>query len=76
MPVEGIIDLDSEISRINKEVSKIDEDLKFIEKKLNNKKFIERAPKEIVEKEKNKFKELSDNKSRMLEVLNRLSQIK
>jgi valyl-tRNA synthetase len=76
VPVEGIIDLDSEISRMNREVSKIDVDLKFIEDKLNNKKFIERAPKEIVEKEKNKFKELSDNKSRMLEVLNRLSQIK
>lgn len=76
VPVEGIIDLDSEISRINREVSKIDVDLKFIEDKLNNKKFIERAPKEIVEKEKNKFKEFSDNKSRMLEVLNRLSQIK
>ena len=75
VPVEGIIDLDSEISRINREVSKIDVDLKFIEDKLNNKKFIERAPKEIVEKEKNKFKEFSDNKSRMLEVLKRLSEI-
>jgi valyl-tRNA synthetase len=76
VPVEGIIDLDSEITRISKEVAKIDEDLKVVERKINNKKFIERAPKDIVEKEKSKFKELTDNKSRMLEILNRLSEIK
>ncbi len=74
--MEGIIDIEGEIARMQKEIQKIDKDLLVIEKKLNNKNFTERAPEEIVEKEKGKFKELSDNKSRVLDVLNRLSSIK
>ncbi|NIP38224.1 MAG: valine--tRNA ligase [Candidatus Dadabacteria bacterium] len=75
VPVEGLIDIDSEISKMNKEIEKIDKDLGVIEKKLNNKKFIDRAPADIVEKEKGKFSELSDKKSRITENIARLSQL-
>lgn len=75
VPVEGVIDLDKEIKRINNDLAKIEKDLKTTENKLNNSNFLERAPVDIVDKEKAKFDELSSKKSRIIEVLNRLNEI-
>ena len=76
MPEEGLVDIDNEISRMNKEIEKIDKDLVVIENKLSNKKFIERAPKEIVDKEKGKLIELTDKKAVIKENIDRLSEKK
>ena len=76
VPEEGLVDIDNEISRMNKEIEKIDKDLVVIENKLSNKKFIERAPKEIVDKEKGKLIELTDKKAVIKENIDRLSEKK
>ncbi|MBI5075069.1 MAG: valine--tRNA ligase [Nitrospirae bacterium] len=55
VPLEGLLDLDLEIERINKEMEKLDETASFLGKKLNNEDFVKRAPKEIVAKEKEKY---------------------
>ena len=54
VPLKGIIDLDVERARIEKEISRLEGALKGVEKKLSNEKFVNNAPKEIVEKEQNK----------------------
>ena len=44
-----------------KKKSKYSKDLEIISKKLDNKSFVERAPKHIVEQEKNTYNELKNN---------------
>jgi valyl-tRNA synthetase len=55
IPIEGILDVQSEIQRLEKDSEKIEESLKFINKKLLNEDFLKRAPKEVVEKERGKY---------------------
>ena len=54
IPLEGEVDLESEIKRLKKE---LDYNIKFlnsVENKLKNKSFVDNAPKDIIEKEKKK----------------------
>lgn len=55
IPLEGIIDLDVERNRIQKEIDRVSQMLEGVGKKLSNQSFIEKAPKEIVENEKKKL---------------------
>ncbi len=54
VPLEGLVDVDKELQKIAKEKEKAQKELKRIEGKLSNKNFLEKAPTEIVEKEKEK----------------------
>lgn len=57
--LRNTIDLEKEISRLKKEEKKIREKMALIEKKLNNPQFLERAPLEIIEKEREEMNKLS-----------------
>jgi len=52
VPLEGVIDLAVERERIGKELSRLKGAMIGVEKKLSNEKFVNNAPKEVVEKEK------------------------
>lgn len=52
IPLGGMIDLDAERERLNKSLAKAESEVAKIESKLNNKRFIENAPKDVVEKDK------------------------
>jgi valyl-tRNA synthetase len=54
VPMAGLIDVEAETARLNKEIEKLEKDLIRIEGKLNNPKFIDKAPADVVLKEKNK----------------------
>jgi valyl-tRNA synthetase len=58
IPMAGLIDKEAELVRLNKEIHKIRKDLPRIEGKLNNAHFIERAPQDVVDKEKAKLTNL------------------
>lgn len=75
LPVEGLIDVEKETEKIKREISKVSKDVELSQKKLSNPDFLERAPEEVVEKEKEKFEELSLKKQKMEEVLEKLSEI-
>jgi valyl-tRNA synthetase len=55
IPLEDLIDIDVEKKRLEKEIQRFQEMLAETEKKLSNENFISRAPKEIVEKERQKY---------------------
>jgi len=55
VPLAGLIDIDAERARIKKELGKTAKEIAFVEGKLNNKKFIERAPADVVEKERERL---------------------
>ena len=55
IPMAGLIDKQAELARLQKEILKIQQELPRIEGKLNNPNFTERAPAEVVEKERAKL---------------------
>ncbi len=58
IPLEDLIDINQEILRQKKKIEKLESELKSILARLNNKKFIESAPFDVVEKTKTKKEEL------------------
>jgi valyl-tRNA synthetase len=54
LPLKGVIDLSAEKARLTKEVAKAEADIKRVDAKLSNDKFVANAPEEIVEEEKEK----------------------
>ncbi len=70
--LDGLIDLEAEKARINKQLGKLEGELKRITGKLNNKKFVDNAPEQVVAKEKEKFEEVSTKVNKMKEMLDNL----
>ena len=66
IPLAGLIDPEEELSRLQKELSDVENDIKIISLKLSNDKFVARAPATVVDKEKAKVAE-AENKKAMLE---------
>ncbi|HUL58773.1 MAG TPA: valine--tRNA ligase [Anaeromyxobacteraceae bacterium] len=65
VPLAGVIDLAAETARVDKEISKIDADLGGIERKLANPSFVERAPPEVVEKDRARAGELREKRRKL-----------
>jgi len=61
IPMAGLIDKAAELARLDKEIQKIEKELPRIEGKLNNPKFIDKAPAEVIDKEKQKQNRLQKN---------------
>ncbi|MDE0952681.1 MAG: valine--tRNA ligase [Halioglobus sp.] len=55
VPMAGLIDKDAEISRLNKEIGKLESDLARLQGKLGNAAFIDKAPAAVVAKEQEKL---------------------
>lgn len=54
MPLEDLIDFKKEAERLEKEIKKLQGEVERIDKKLSNKGFTDKAPAEVIEKEKEK----------------------
>jgi valyl-tRNA synthetase len=74
VPLKGVLNIETEINRLNKDMHGVNESLIMINRKLMNEDFLERAPQEIVKKEKAKFDELSGRKERIAESIKRLKE--
>ena len=75
IPLAGVIDLEAEIQRLEKKVQKTEKDMIVINKKLNNADFIQKAPENIIKKEREKIKELTDIRDRIEKNLKALKSI-
>jgi len=65
IPLQGIIDIEKERGILEKRLKGIDNEITRIEIKLSNKAFVDKAPEEVVLKEKEKYKEFIDQKERI-----------
>lgn len=72
IPLEGLLDLEKEKTRLEKELQEISAFIALIKKKLTNKKFVDNAPKEIVQKEKTKLLSQKDKISKIKKYLRSL----
>ena len=72
VPLEGLIDLEIERQRLQKEITRLEGSLAGIEKKLSNEKFVSGAPAEVVEKERAKQRDWQENLRKLKEILENL----
>jgi valyl-tRNA synthetase len=72
LPLKGVVDFSAEKARLDKELAKADADIKRVDAKLGNEKFVANAPEEIVEEEKEKRDAAVARKTKILEALERL----
>ena len=57
IPLAGVIDLEAEKDRLDKELQSSDKDISFLEKRLANPKYVERAPAHLVQESRDKLAE-------------------
>jgi valyl-tRNA synthetase len=74
LPLKGVIDLSAEKVRLDKELAKADADIKRVDAKLANAKFVANAPEEVVEEEKEKREAATARKAKIFEALERLKR--
>ncbi|MBD9358391.1 valine--tRNA ligase [Methylomonas albis] len=55
IPMAGLIDKDAELARLEKEIQRIEKELPRIEGKLGNAAFVDKAPPEVIDKEREKL---------------------
>ncbi len=75
LQLEGIIDFNEERARLQKEMEKIKEDMDFVGNKLSNDKFVQRAPADVVEKEREKHDLLKQKADKLLENIERINAL-
>ena len=72
IPLEGLIDANEEEQRLNKKISKLEQEKDMLGKKLNNKKFVDNAPKDLVLNQKDRYTiletELNNLKNQLIEI--------
>jgi valyl-tRNA synthetase len=69
LPLEGLIDMDLEIKRLEKELGQTRKELDRVAGKLNNQGFLSKAPQEVIDKEKAKQQEMIVKEKALLERL-------
>ena len=73
--LEGVIDFEKEAIRLDKEIQKIDRDLVGASKKLSNEDFLNKAPKDVVERVKEKHTALMEKKDKLIDNLKKIQKI-
>jgi valyl-tRNA synthetase len=72
LPLIGVIDIAAERARLAKEMKKAEDDIKRVDAKLGNEKFVANAPEEIIDGEKEKRAEAAERLAKLSEALERL----
>lgn len=70
----GAVDLTAELARLDKEITKIYKESTVIQNKLANSSFIERAPAEVVERERSRGRELAGAAAKLEELRARFAR--
>jgi len=76
VPLEGIVDPDAEIARLEKELAKIDKEFATVAKKLSNEDFLSKASVEAIQKQKEKQADLTAKRSGLGESLKKMRGLK
>lgn len=72
IPLEDLIDMKKEIERLEKEKANIEQELDRVNKKLSNEAFVSKAPKAVVDSEREKLKKYSEMYDKIVERLETL----
>lgn len=75
IPLAGLIDKDEEMQRIDKNIAKVEQEIKRAEGKLNNEKFTAKAPESVVNAEREKLQQNLTALNELKEQRNKLEQL-
>jgi valyl-tRNA synthetase len=75
IPLAGVIDIAEEKSRLSKTLEKLEKDLSGLRGRLNNPKFVDSAPEEIVEETREKLDLGDDEAAKLKAALSRLAEL-
>jgi valyl-tRNA synthetase len=73
LPLAGLIDINQELARLEKELQSLHTEVERIEKKLSNEGFVAKAPGKVIEEEKAKLADYTDKRDK---VIGRLAELK
>ncbi|HET8554450.1 MAG TPA: class I tRNA ligase family protein, partial [Rhodanobacteraceae bacterium] len=72
IPLAGLIDLDAEKARLEREIARVEKEIKKCEGKLGNSRFVDNAPADVVEQERQRLTDWSIQIDALREQLERL----
>ncbi|MGH6792523.1 MAG: valine--tRNA ligase, partial [Methyloceanibacter sp.] len=72
LPLAGIIDIDAESKRLKREIDKVGSEIKQLDAKLANEKFVSRAPEHVVEEQRERKSEAEATAAKLEQALKRL----
>jgi valyl-tRNA synthetase len=72
LPLKGVIDVAAETARLKKEVGKLSDEVKKIDAKLGNAKFLAGAPEQVVEEQRERKSDAEAAMAKLAEALKRL----
>ncbi|MEX1108961.1 MAG: class I tRNA ligase family protein, partial [Dongiaceae bacterium] len=75
LPMAGIVDLAQERARLTREIEKIDAEIGKIEKKLGNRAFVDKAPAEVVDEQRERLADGQAVRTRLGAALERLATL-
>jgi valyl-tRNA synthetase len=76
VPLKGLVDVAAEEERLLKEIGKLDKEIEMFSKKLESPAFVDRAPIEIVAKERQKLADVQGKKLVLEESLDKIRNVK
>jgi valyl-tRNA synthetase len=72
LPLSGMINLEEEEKRLQKEIAKVEKDVAMFAKKLSNEAFVAKAPPEVLEKDRGKLREAEEKLQILQQSLDRI----
>jgi valyl-tRNA synthetase len=73
MPLEGLVDIQAELEKLNGQMEKVKSDLERVIKKLENMDFINKAPAQVVQVQENRKRELIEKTEKLEKLIASLS---
>jgi valyl-tRNA synthetase len=73
--LEGVVDFTQEIHRLGKEINKLTNELNMATKKLRNEDFLEKAPRDVVDKVKEKYDSLLEKQQKLQKNLDKIKEL-
>ncbi|RJG10307.1 valine--tRNA ligase [Pseudomonas cavernicola] len=75
VPMAGLIDKDAELARLDKEIQRLSQEVQRVGGKLNNASFVDKAPPEVIAKERAKLAEAEQAVSKFNEQRKRIASL-
>ena len=75
VPMEGLVDFDTEIERLKKEKENLKKEIEEQTKKLSNQGFLQKAPQDVVDKERHKQKDYQEMLQKVKQRLQMMTEL-
>ncbi len=75
VPMAGLIDKEAELARLSKEIERLEKEVQRLNGKLNNDKFVGKAPEAVVQKERDKLADANSSLESFKEQKNRIERL-